>query len=113
MVTREELSYHKAIEIFKNLNEDYKLEIISEIDKEDTISAYRQGEFIDLCRGPHVPNTKNIKFFKLLSTAGAYWRGDSNNNMMTRIYAWAYETKKSYKKKLRPMKRPSKEIIKN
>ncbi len=92
-VKRLELSRNEALEKFKKMGEDYKVEIISDISVEDTISAYKQGEFIDLCRGPHVPSTGKIKYFKLLSSAGAYWRGDENNKMLQRIYGTAWFTK--------------------
>ena len=93
IVERVELSRNDALEKFKERNEDYKVEIISEIPEEDTISAYQQGDFIDLCRGPHVPSTGKIKHFKLLSCAGAYWRGDEKNKMLQRIYGTAWFTK--------------------
>ena len=93
-VERVELSRNDALEKFKKLGEDYKVEIISEIDENEIISAYQQGNFIDLCRGPHVPSTGKIKHFKLLSSAGAYWRGDEKNKMLTRIYGVAFENKK-------------------
>ena len=92
-VERKVFSRNDAIELFKNLNEDYKVEIISALDESVEISAYKQGEFIDLCRGPHVPSTGKIKFFKLLSSAGAYWRGDEKNKMLQRIYGTAWFSK--------------------
>ncbi|MDP6569997.1 MAG: threonine--tRNA ligase [Candidatus Marinimicrobia bacterium] len=92
-VERVEFQRNDALNAFKELGEDYKVEIISEIDEEDAISAYRQGDFIDLCRGPHVPSTGKIKHFKLLSSAGAYWRGDEKNKMLQRIYGTAWFTK--------------------
>ena len=92
-VERVELSRNEALEKFKKMGEDYKVEIISDIDVEDTISAYKQGNFIDLCRGPHVPSTGKIKYFKLLSSAGAYWRGDESNKMLQRIYGTSWFTK--------------------
>ncbi len=89
-VTREELPRDQAIELFRQMGEDYKVEIIAGI-PEERVSLYRQGEFVDLCRGPHVPSTGRIKAFKLTSVAGAYWRGDARNEMLQRIYgtAWA------------------------
>ena len=89
-VTREELPRDQAIELFRQMGEDYKVEIIAGI-PEERVSLYRQGEFVDLCRGPHVPSTGRIKAFKLTSIAGAYWRGDARNEMLQRIYgtAWA------------------------
>jgi len=92
-VERLELSRNDALEKFKKLGEDYKVEIISEIDENEIISAYQQGDFIDLCRGPHVPSTGKIKHFKLLSSAGAYWRGDEKNKMLQRIYGTTWFTK--------------------
>ena len=96
-VERVELSRNDALEKFKSMGEDYKVEIISEIPEEDIISAYKQGDFIDLCRGPHVPSTGKIKYFKLLSSAGAYWRGDENNKMLQRIYGTAWFSKEDLK----------------
>ena len=96
-VNRHLLSQQDALMKFNEMNEDYKAEIIAEIDPEEKISAYSQGDFIDLCRGPHVPNTGKIKYFKLLSTAGAYWRGDENNKMLQRIYGTAWFDKKDLK----------------
>ena len=92
-VERVELSRNEALEKFKKMGEDYKVEIISDIPENDTISAYQQGEFIDLCRGPHVPSTGKIKHIKLLSSGGAYWRGDEKNKMLQRIYGTAWFTK--------------------
>ena len=93
VVTRQELSREQAIDLFKKRGEQLKLELISEI--EDGLSAYSQGEFTDLCRGPHVPSTGRIgAHFKVLSVAGAYWRGDEKNKMLQRLYATAYPDKK-------------------
>ena len=90
-VTREVWRRDDAVEFFKTQGEDYKAEIISSIPADQNISLYREGDFIDLCRGPHVPSTGKLKVFKLMKVAGAYWRGDSNNEMLQRIYgtAWA------------------------
>tara|TARA_B100000029_G_scaffold503400_1_gene580227 strand:- start:3599 stop:5539 length:1941 start_codon:yes stop_codon:yes gene_type:complete len=96
-INRLELSKKEAIETFKKRNENYKLEIISEIEDADEVSAYKQGDFVDLCRGPHVPSTKKIKYFKLLSIAGAYWRGDENNKMLQRVYGTAWFSKEDLK----------------
>ncbi|MEZ4599447.1 MAG: threonine--tRNA ligase [Syntrophotaleaceae bacterium] len=95
-VVREVVSREKAIEIFRAMGEDYKVEIIEDIN-EPTVSLYRQGEFVDLCRGPHLPHTRLIKAFKLTSVAGAYWRGDEKNAMLQRIYATAFPDKKELK----------------
>ncbi len=90
-VTREVWERDDAVKFFKEQGEDYKAEIIGSIPAGEKISLYREGEFIDLCRGPHVPSTGKLKVFKLMKVAGAYWRGDSNNEMLQRIYgtAWA------------------------
>ncbi|TDR32327.1 threonine--tRNA ligase [Hydromonas duriensis] len=91
VVTREIWSRDDAVAFFKAQGEDYKAEIISSIPAEQKISLYREGDFIDLCRGPHVPSTGKLKVFKLMKVAGAYWRGDSKNEMLQRVYgtAWA------------------------
>ncbi|QLG88342.1 threonine--tRNA ligase [Chitinibacter bivalviorum] len=90
-VERYELSRDEAVAYFKSIGEIYKAEIIESIPADQTLSLYREGEFTDLCRGPHVPSTGKLKVFKLMKVAGAYWRGDSKNEMLTRIYgtAWA------------------------
>ena len=90
-VTREEWDRDEAVKFFHSIGEKYKAEIIASIPSNEKISLYRQGEFIDLCRGPHVPSTGKLKVFKLMKVAGAYWRGDSKNEMLQRIYgtAWA------------------------
>ncbi|MBF0328194.1 MAG: threonine--tRNA ligase [Nitrospirae bacterium] len=85
-----------AIELFKKMDEDYKVEIINEI-TDDTVSLYEEGGFVDLCRGPHLVKTGRVKAFKLLSVAGAYWRGDEKNKMLQRIYGTAYQTKEELK----------------
>ena len=90
-VTREDLPKNEALEFFKARNDNYKTELISEIDA-PTVSVYKQGEYADLCRGPHVPDTSKIHNFKLLSIAGAYWRGSEKNKMLTRIYGTAFAT---------------------
>ena len=99
-VSREDLSRDEAIKLFSKLNENYKVEIINEIDESDRITAYKQGDFIDLCRGPHTPSTGNLKYFKLLSTSGAYWRGNEKNKMLQRIYGTAFSKKSELKKYL-------------
>ncbi|MBC7779295.1 MAG: threonine--tRNA ligase [Proteobacteria bacterium] len=90
-VSREVMPRDQAVEFFKSIGEHYKAEIIASIPSDEPISLYREGDFIDLCRGPHVPSTAKLKVFKLMKLAGAYWRGDSNNEMLQRIYgtAWA------------------------
>ncbi|MFV0561425.1 MAG: threonine--tRNA ligase [Enterococcus sp.] len=94
-IERMVLSKQEALELFSS--DPYKVEIISELPDGETITAYRQGEFVDLCRGPHVPSTGRIQVFKLLSVAGAYWRGNSNNQMMQRVYGTAFFDKKALK----------------
>ena len=96
---RKVLSKKDAIELFSARGETYKVEILSEIPS-DTVSVYRQGDFIDLCRGPHAPSTGMLKAFKLTSTAGAYWRGDEHNKMLQRIYGTAFADRKSLKEHL-------------
>ncbi|MCL4801174.1 MAG: threonine--tRNA ligase [Burkholderiales bacterium] len=90
-VAREEWERDQAVEFFRSIGEHYKAEIIAAIPAGEPISLYREGDFIDLCRGPHVPSTGRLKVFKLMKVAGAYWRGDSKNEMLQRIYgtAWA------------------------
>lgn len=92
-VIREEWDRDEAIEFFKKEGELYKAEIISSIPQGEVISLYRQGSFVDLCRGPHVPSTGKLKVFKLMKVAGAYWRGDSNNEMLQRVYGTAWSSK--------------------
>src|SRR5438105_9306331 len=90
-VAREEWKRDDAVKFFESIGEKYKAEIIGAIPGNETISLYREGDFVDLCRGPHVPSTGKLKVFKLMKVAGAYWRGDSKNEMLQRIYgtAWA------------------------
>jgi len=90
-IVRMEMSKGDAIRLFDNMGENYKVEIIREL-PEETLSLYQQGNFTDLCRGPHLPSTAGIRSFKLLSTAGAYWRGDEKNKMLQRIYGTAFPT---------------------
>lgn len=92
-ITRREVSREEAVAIFTELGDPYKLELIRDLPEDSVISIYDQGEFFDLCRGPHVPSTGKIKVFKLLSVAGAYWRGDSKNKMLQRIYGTAFMKK--------------------
>ena len=96
-IARLEMTRDEAIDMFKKMDEPYKVEIISEIDPKDKISVYRQNSFIDLCRGPHVPNTGMIKHFKLLESSSAYWRGDEKNKVLQRIYGTAFHSKKGLK----------------
>jgi len=96
-IIRSEMSRDEAITFFIEKGENYKVELISAIPGNETLSFYRQGEFIDLCRGPHVPSTGKLKAFKLTHVAGAYWRGNSENKMLQRIYGTAWANKKSLK----------------
>ncbi|MDQ6956911.1 MAG: threonine--tRNA ligase [Mariprofundaceae bacterium] len=96
-IERSVLSRDEAVSFFKGLGEDYKAEIISSIPANEDLSLYRQGDFTDLCRGPHVPSTAKLKAFKLMKIAGAYWRGDSNNEMLQRIYGTAWTDKQDLK----------------
>ncbi len=96
-VTRQDLSRSEAEKIFRERGEDYKLEIISGIAADDSISAYSQDNFIDLCRGPHVPSTGKIRHFKLLSSSAAHWRGDERNPMLQRIYGTSWGSKQELK----------------
>ena len=100
VVTRMELTHGEAVKLFNKMNESYKVEIIEDIEGDDNISAYTQGDFTDLCRGPHVPQTGKIKYFKLLNTSGAYWRGNENNKMLQRIYGTSFSSKKDLNKYL-------------
>ncbi len=93
VVTREVWDRPDAIKFFKEIGEDYKAEIIESIPENEQLTMYREGDFIDLCRGPHVPSTGKLKIFKLMKVAGAYWRGDSSNEMLQRIYGTAWATK--------------------
>lgn len=92
---REEMPREKAVEIFRQKGEDYKVELINDLPADVSIvSIYRDGDYIDLCRGPHIPSTGKIKAFKLLSVAGAYWRGDERNKMLQRIYGTGFADRK-------------------
>ena len=99
-IIRNEISVSKAIDIFEKLGEPYKVEIIKQINPDDVITMYEQNNFTDLCRGPHVSNTLKIKHFKLLSTSGAYWRGDEKNKMLQRIYGTVFSSKGALKRHL-------------
>jgi len=96
-IHRQEISAGDAGKLFSDMGESYKVEIIEQIDPNDVISTYKQTDFTDLCRGPHVSNTAKIKHFKLLSTSGAYWRGDENNIMLQRIYGTVFSSKDALK----------------
>jgi threonyl-tRNA synthetase len=99
-VTREEMTKAQAIEVFRRMGEDYKVSIIEGI-TDDPVSLYRQGDWIDLCRGPHVPSTGILKAFKITGVAGAYWRGDERNEMLQRIYGTSWPNKTALKEHLR------------
>ena len=101
-IYREELSKDEALERFKN--DPYKIDLIERMDEdENVISCYTQGDFTDLCRGPHVESTKKIKYFKLLKHSGAYWKGDSNNKMLQRIYGVCFETEEDLNEYLKEL----------
>jgi len=99
-VSRMELSRKDAISMFGDMNESYKVEILNELSDDEVISAYKQDDFVDLCRGPHISSTGKLKYFKLLNSSGAYWRGDEKNIMLQRIYGTAFSSKKGLKKYL-------------
>ncbi len=96
-VFRKVLTRDEALKLFDEIGESYKVEILNEIDSHEKITTYQQDNFIDLCRGPHVPSTGKIKYFKLLSSSGAYWRGDERNKMLQRIYGTVFSSKKGLK----------------
>src|SRR3989338_878920 len=96
-LVREVWKRDEAVKFFNSIGEKYKAEIIASIPANEDISLYRQGQFIDLCRGPHAPSTSHVKHFKLMKLAGAYWRGDSKNEMLQRIYGTAWESEESLK----------------
>ncbi|MCW8958535.1 MAG: threonine--tRNA ligase [Gammaproteobacteria bacterium] len=99
-VERSVMSREEAIDLFAGMGELYKAKIIEDIPHGEELSLYKQGDFIDLCRGPHVPSTGKLKAFKLMKVAGAYWRGDSRNEMLTRVYGTAWTDKKALKQYL-------------
>lgn len=100
VIEREEVSREEAKQLFRDIGDDLKIELIDDIPEGDPITIYRQGEFFDLCRGVHVPSTSKIKAFKLLTISGAYWRGDSNNQQLQRVYGTAFEKPAELKKHL-------------
>jgi threonyl-tRNA synthetase len=99
-VTREVIGRNEAVELFREMGEEYKARIIADIPAHEEISLYRQGDFVDLCRGPHVPSTGRLQAFKVTKVAGAYWRGDPNNETLQRIYGIAWADKKQLKEYL-------------
>jgi len=116
-IKRSEMPRDEAVQFFKNLGEHYKAEIIASIPNNENISLYQQGDFTDLCRGPHVPNTGKLKAFKLMKVAGAYWRGDARNEMLQRIYGTAWTNKKELEAYLHKLeeaeKRDHRKLAKN
>lgn len=94
-VARQEISREDAINFFRKMGEEYKAKIIEDIPQQETLTLYKQGDFVDLCRGPHAPSTGKLKAFKLTKLAGAYWRGDAKNEMLQRIYGTAWPDKKA------------------
>lgn len=107
-VTREVWSRDDAVKLFEGMGEKYKAEIIASIPQDQEIGLYREGNFVDLCRGPHVPSTGKLKVFKLMKVAGAYWRGDSNNEMLQRIYGTAWAKKEDQEAYLRMLEEAEK-----
>ncbi|NLM42011.1 MAG: threonine--tRNA ligase [Firmicutes bacterium] len=105
-IVREEISNQDAVDLFKEQNQDYKLELLEDLDEQ--VSVYRQGEFVDLCRGPHLERTSQLQHFKLQSIAGAYWRGDSNRQMLQRIYGTAFLKKEDLEEYLRLLEEAAK-----
>ena len=108
-IIRQEITNRDAVEMFARQNQDYKLELLEELEEgEEKISVYRQGEFVDLCRGPHLENTGQVRHFKLQNIAGAYWRGDPRRPMLQRIYGTAFLSKKDLKAHLRRLEEAAK-----
>ncbi|MES9957265.1 MAG: threonine--tRNA ligase [Sedimenticola sp.] len=107
-VSREVWARDQAVDYFKGIGEAYKAEIINDLPADETISVYRQGDFLDLCRGPHVPSTGKLKAFKLMKVAGAYWRGNSDNEMLQRVYGTAWKDKKELKAYLKRLEEAEK-----
>ncbi len=107
-IERSTMGRDEAIAYFRGMGEEYKAEIIEDIPADQMLSLYRQGDFTDLCRGPHVPNTGHLKIFKLMKLAGAYWRGNSDNEMLQRIYGTAWKDKKELKGYLRRLEEAEK-----
>jgi threonyl-tRNA synthetase len=107
-ITRRVLPRDEAVGYFKSLGENYKAEIIGSIPQNEDVSLYREGSFEDLCRGPHVPSTGKLKFFKLMKVAGAYWRGDHRNEMLQRIYGTAWASKEELQQYLKMLEEAEK-----
>ncbi len=102
-IEREDISRADALALFGERGESYKMEMLRDLPEDETLSIYRQGDFVDLCRGPHAPGTGMLRNFKLLSVAGAYWRGDEKNKMLQRIYGTAFATKEALDAHLRKL----------
>ena len=94
------LERNEAIKLMKDRNETYKVELINDLDENEEISFFKQGEYVDLCTGPHLLYTKGVKAFKLFNVTGAYWRGDEKNKMLQRIYGTAFGSKEDLEKHL-------------
>ncbi len=94
LVEKKVVTHKEAVRVFKSRKEDYKLEILKDIDNSEKVALYHHEEYIDMCRGPHIPNMSFIKAFKLTHVAGAYWRGKSDNKMLQRVYGTAWNSKK-------------------
>lgn len=109
-VTRKVVARDEAIEYFKGIGEAYKAELIGSIPADQEVSLYSEGKFTDLCRGPHVPSTGKLKVFKLMKLAGAYWRGDSKNEMLQRIYGTAWAKKEDQELYLHNLEEAEKQI---
>ena len=99
-IQREVVSREKALDVFSNRNEDYKIKLIEEIPHDEIIALYYHEEYIDMCRGPHLVSTKHLNYFKLMKVSGSYWKGDSKNTQLQRIYGTAWDTKENLKKYL-------------
>ena len=107
-ISHEVKSRKEALDFFEKISESYKVEIINDIDKDELLKVYSQGEFSDLCRGPHVPSTGDIKHFKLLSSSAAYWRGDEKNQTLQRVYGTSFQNSKDLKKYLNQLEEQKK-----
>ena len=105
---RREIPKSEALEIFQNLGENYKVELINELPENEKITIYVQGDFVDFCKGPHLPETNKVKAFKLLKVSGAYWRGDEKNKMLQRIYGISFPSEKELKKYLNKLQEAEK-----
>ena len=108
LFVKERLTKSEAIKLFEKMGEIYKLEIIKDI-PDETVTVYRQGNFVDLCRGPHLLSTGRVRAFKLTGLAGAYWRGDENNKMLQRVYGTAFAEKHELKQHLQRIEEAKKE----